>query len=154
MVQKAGVRPTMWRRKFLIYPKFQVTLLLINSSIIGLVVLMLGVQLSRFYGYLQELGVKAKLPADHLYFQFVNLQQEEMVVSMFFAAGFSILLTMIITLYLSHKLAGPITRVISYFNDISDNKRVERELTFRKKDFFQELPPAVNRALKEVNNFK
>ena len=140
------------RLMYLIYPKFQLTLIglysLLLAGIFGSIVYQLKASISR----LEHLATQAHLPTNHPFFNFVNeesalLQQN---VGLTLIAG--LVLMTIVTIYVSHKLAGPIVRMKSYFSRLASNPiRPFMVLKFRNGDFFSDLPEKVNQALDKIS---
>ncbi len=54
-----------------------------------------------------------------------------------------IVLIFIISIFMSHKIAGPLYRLRKYFQDAAAGN-FDQKLTFRKKDYFQELASDYN----------
>lgn len=139
------------RWRVLIYPNFQLRLLVINGFVMILSFLLTAVLSFRSYENLKSMGLASNLPSDHLFFRFLKLQFDSFFLHLSAAFGLSILLTSIVTLLLSHRLAGPIVRLKSFFKHIADRGLNPSErLSFRKGDFFSDLPAAVNQALDKI----
>ena len=66
------------------------------------------------------------------------------------ALGVGLVLSYLLTLILSNRLAGPIVRLREHFRKISEGGNLE-PVYFRQKDFFNDLPPLINDALKKVS---
>ena len=134
-----------------IYPKFQLTLLLtqIIVSIITLVVIHL--KINAVFHRLLEMGEKINLPKEHAYFAFIQRSQDMITMNLGWAMGFSLFLTIVSSLYLSHKIVGPIHRVRIYFKSIIDGQNVS-EIKFRKNDYFEDLPNLINETIKKFKD--
>lgn len=138
------------RLRLLIYPKFQLTLIGINLTIILLTIFFIGLQVHRSYNHMRELGLQVNLPIDHSYFKFVTLQENTLIRFLMIAIVLSFIISLVVTLFTSHKVAGPIVRLKSYFRDIAETGKVQ-DIRFRKNDFFEELPDLINSALKKIS---
>ncbi len=138
-----------FRKKLLIYPKFQLIFLFVNLAILLSTILFVKIQISRTYAYLNKLGAEASLEAGHPYFEFVSLQETTLTRNLWIAAIVSAIVSIISTLILSHRIAGPFTRLKSYFKGISETAEV-KPLKFRKGDFFSDVPQMINDAFKKV----
>jgi hypothetical protein len=139
------------RWRLIIYPKFQFTLVALNA---GLITVMFGVFLfyqSRSYATLIQMGEQAHLGPNHPYFQLLQYQTGNLRLNMSVAYVSSLLLGSFLTLVISQKLAGPIVRMKSFFTRIGNEGVVKEKLSFRKGDFFIELPVEVNRALERLS---
>lgn len=140
------------RFRWLIYPKFQMTLILANIGLVSLCMLVFGLELLRTFNNLKDIGRNINLPANHAFFNFIDWQLNSILLTLsaayLLAVGFSTLATLII----SHRLAGPIVRMRGYFQEIAKTGHIEKRLSFRKKDFFNDLPEDINQALDKVSN--
>jgi len=148
------------RKVFLVYPEFQIPLILINIAILAVVLAVIGYQSHRSFLELKEMGVEANLSTGHPYFKFVEMHTRQFYQNLGLGFGVGILSSTFLTLLLSHRLAGPIVRLKRYFEQIlrvdaetppASNATVQ-PLQFRKSDFFAELAPLVNRAVETLKN--
>lgn len=148
---KKPAKKNKFRLNVLIFPKFQIPLILVNSALIIVAFAFVWMQAYRSYAYLHELGATAQLPADHVYYEFVNLQAKTLYRNLGWATLATLVTSAATTLYLSFRFAGPLVRLQGYFQSIVDEGRISAPLSFRRGDFLSELPPVVNRALHRVN---
>jgi signal transduction histidine kinase len=102
-----------------------------------------------FFWKLKKLGQAIALEPDHIYFRFLEGQSEQMFLIFLICSFVAILLVFILGLMLSHKIAGPIHRLKMYMTDMSQGQELG-DLSFRKGDYFLELPPIVNQFVKAV----
>jgi hypothetical protein len=136
-------------RKLLIYPRFQVTLLTLNMTIILVGFILIGYQNIRLFSHLKEMGTASNLPPDHAYFKFIDYQTHTMLTYAAVIFAVVIVLSTLASLWLSHKVAGPIVRMKGFFKSLAESESPQAsELKFRKGDFFSDLPELVNEALK------
>ena len=135
------------RKRFLIYPKFQLQLVGFNIFIVTLGFAGVTWGLAHFFGQLHERGVDSGLGMDHYYFIFLDNESHQLYMLIGAAYALSILITSGFTIFLSQKIAGPIVRMQSYFT--SEKLQQSPPLEFRKGDFFEELPAAINKALRK-----
>ena len=142
----AGQKPPWYKRKYLVYPQFQMTLILINSGVSIVLFGLTALLVVRSHIYLESLVRETRLPAQNLFTQLLTQQLRTLLTYMMAALLFSVLTTGITTLLLSHKMAGPMIKLRNFFNGISKNGDFPEELYFRKGDFFQDLPPNINKA--------
>ena len=75
------------RRRILIYPEFQGTLIAINTLVLSVTFGILGTQVHRVYLKLKDMGTIAKLAPDHAYFGFVRYQADTVYWSLSPARG-------------------------------------------------------------------
>lgn len=137
------------RRRLLVYPQFQVRFLA-HSTLIALVAI------AMFYGakimffrevenYIQGLG----FPPNHTLFTFLAQQSSQMDLIFGAASVLAILAVSLGNLLLSHRVAGPLVRLMDHFEKVSRGAPRE-EIHFRTKDFFQELAQAYNAAFRNT----
>ena len=137
------------RRQFIIYPQFQYTLIMTNLFILTTTLIFVGVLLSRSMRYLQTVGKTAELPDNHVYFQTLAVHEASIYTNLFIAAVLSIFVSTILTVVLSHRVAGPIYRLKKHLKNFIETNKYEK-LFFRKNDFFSDLPDLVNTTLIKV----
>ncbi len=121
--------------QLMIYPKFQLTLILINIFIIVMPLSFVAYKIMNSFDHMRFLGIKANFSENHSYFRFISMQETSILWSFLVVSGICLLVSSFIYLILSHKLAGPIVRLTKYFTVIADGGQVGT-LAFRKKDFF------------------
>jgi hypothetical protein len=135
-------------RKFVIYPKFQFQLIGFINLIMIIGFSVVTIQIHRSFNQLRELGEKANYPTDHIFFRFMDQQFDDYILPyMIVGFLFALIITNLGALWISQRLAGPIVRLNSYFDEVIVKKDV-LPLTFRSNDFFTELPPKIVTALK------
>lgn len=138
------------RKHLLIYPKFQLLLVAINLMLSIGIFLVTLFQTSRSFAKFEEIGHAIKLTEDHPYFKLIQFQETNLYSHLILSFCFAVLIASFGTLVISHRLAGPLVRVKSYFKEISAEKKVKGPLKFREGDFFSDLPPAINEALQSL----
>ena len=62
----------------------------------------------------------------------------------------TMLLSGCFTLYLSHKIAGPMVTLRNFFTDIVRGKKPIGKMHFRDRDFLMDIPPLVNDAIAKL----
>jgi hypothetical protein len=133
------------KSSLLINPKFQWTLISYAAGVATL--LLCTVYGFITYGFQQfiEIGTQLGLPKDHVYFQFIRMQEgtfNEVVLAIALVVGVVLIAGGIVV---SHKIAGPVYRMQKELNLMSRENPVElKEIHFRKGDFFPELAEAFN----------
>ena len=101
---------------------------------------------------LREFGEAAHLPSTQPYFKFLELQSGVFSRHLAFALLIGTVISVIATLLYSHKVAGPMVRLKRFFQNIGATQHYSGEkLSFRKGDYFEDLPTAVNEALEVIN---
>jgi hypothetical protein len=144
----AKKRPT--RTRILVYPRFQLKLIAFNSFIMLLVFGFVWAQANRSFDSLRQMGTEAGLQPGHPYFEFLAFQSNHMFSYLTGAFLTGLVVSSVGFLLMSHRLAGPIVRLRGYFASIAGGVMPERPLSFRRGDFFSDLPEVVNSALGKV----
>lgn len=144
--QAVTSRPPWYKRKYLVYPQFQVTLIILNTLITLVIFGLIAYLVVRSHLYLENLVKQTRLPAQNLFIQLLTEQLRSLLIYMFASLGVGLVTTATFTLLLSHKMAGPMVRLKSFFAQVTKTGDFPETLRFREGDFFQELPPAINQA--------
>lgn len=141
------------RKHFLIYPAFQLRLiwLLLASTVVTYGMLLFF--LFECFQRLREQGILAHLPPDHSYFDSIIFQEDFMYRHMCAVLFGGFLVSTIVTLIVSQRLAGPIIRIQNYLKQIIKTGHVDPTVEFRSGDFFPDLPRLLNSALVRVQNY-
>ena len=132
--------------KILIYPHFQVKLIIANLLLIFGIILAVGIQVHSTFNHLKEMGNEVGLAQSHPYFEFVSYQSNLINNGLLVVFIISAIISTVIIFYLSHRVAGPIVRLIRFFKDLRSTGEIQ-PLKFRKNDYFTELTSEVNTAL-------
>ena len=148
--QAPSVRPPWYKRKYLVYPQFQITLILLNSLVTIVLFGMVIFLVVRGHLYLESVVKETRLPAQALFIQLLTEQLRSLLIYMLIALVVAVSTTAIFTLMISHKMAGPIIRVRNLFKQVSKSGEFPELLKFRDGDFFQDLPPALNDAFQAL----
>ena len=133
------------RWNLLIYPRFQISLLLLNLVNTLAQLLVVAFLFFQSMNKLSSMGKAAQLPEGHAYFQFLSLHETTILKYLLCAGIIGGIFSTIFNLILTHKISGPIIRLKSHLKEIAEGKKVE-SLKFRKGDFFTDLPKLVNDA--------
>jgi hypothetical protein len=142
----SNVRPPWYKRKYLVYPKFQVPLILLNTMITGFLFGLVGYLVIRSHLYLEQLVKQTRLPAQNLFIQLLTEQLRTLLIYMVVALGIALTTTAVFTLLLTHRMAGPLMRLKGFFGEVAKSSEFPDSLKFRDGDYFQDLPPAINGA--------
>ena len=139
------------RLKWIILPEFQYRLIfwnLLTSTVVFILVLL---QVARAMSELRTLGQSAGFPEGHPYYQFIGGVSANLY---FFIAGsfiFGMLLSLGVTIFISHRLSGPIYRLIKYFQSLADGAPAS-DIKFRKNDFMEQYAPVINEAVRKLRS--
>lgn len=139
------------RLKFIIHPKFQYISIAFNLIIIITISILYNLNSYLVLKEMKDIGKNVNLPPTHPYFNFISLQMDTYWSYFYIIFPLSILISIIVTIYFSHKVVGPIVRLETYFTEIDENKKVTYDLKFRKGDMFSELPGKINRGLRAIS---
>lgn len=139
-------RPPWYKRKYLVYPKFQLTLIILNSIVTIILFVLTALLVVRSHTNLEVLVRQTRIPAQNLFSQLLTQQLHTLLVYMSIGLVLGVVTTGIATLLLSHKMAGPMIRLRNFFAQISKTGDFPESLNFRDGDFFQDLPPSINQA--------
>jgi hypothetical protein len=145
----ANERPAIFRRKILIYPKFQLSLMAVNIITMIAVLAAIEFQIMSSVGDMREISGSSLSP-EQLYNRFIEYQMSVIYSGLGLYLGIAFLLSCGFTLLISHRLAGPLVRMQHYFKEIEEHGSAKSPLKFRKSDFLHELPEAVNGGLKRL----
>lgn len=141
------------RRKILVYPKFQIALIAANAAVLLGSFGLIAFQVYRSFQKLAQMGVQAKLPPTHSYYKFIDFQSH----LVYTQVGLGLLLAFVLSSFtivlFSHRMAGPLVRLMAHFKKLEETGEYQA-LTFRKNDFFTELPPVINSALVRLKKSK
>ncbi|MBI2605054.1 MAG: methyl-accepting chemotaxis protein [Deltaproteobacteria bacterium] len=148
--KSSSERPPFWRRRFLIIPAFQLRLIFWNILISLFIFAIVLFQIARAMNELTQMGTSAGFPSDHPYFTFVRELSGNFYVYVSVAFIVGIALSWLITLFVSHRFAGPIYRLRKFFDGIAKGEAVS-EIRFRKNDYLADFAPIINDALKRVS---
>ncbi len=146
-------RPIWYRRKYLINPEFQSTIIgfFVGLSVVTILVFFWAFRLvfGNFLDQAREIGI----PEGHPLYQLITQQQHAMV---WILTGTSVLMfvfLMVGGIILSHQIAGPIFRLTRQLQALLDDEEVS-PMAFRKRDFFHELAPLVNQLSEKLEEAK
>lgn len=137
------------RTKFIINPAFQWRFIIFMTGV-ALIILSISYFSNQFFfNEFDKLADQLQFPTEHPYREFLSIQKEKLHSVFATAAIITMFFMVIASAYYSHKIAGPIYRIIKSLNEITETKN-KKEIIIREDDFFQELPEAINKAF--INN--
>lgn len=143
--------PPFKRRNYFINPKFQLRFLVFISIVTTTCMAVLHCSNLYFFWRFRKLGSDFGMAPDHVFFQFINEQQVFMDQIFFGTALVAFAAIIMAGVLFSHRIAGPLFRLKKHMHQISEGGPLE-ELTFRKKDYFQEIPGEFNAMLKRFKD--
>lgn len=143
------------RRKILILPRVQ--LYMTAYTLVLSAVYFFSILLAGKFSMNKLRGAEAakNLPADHLFFKFLDSQESMMFESLLMATGICIVVTFFASLLVSRKFVGPIIGLRNRFREMNVKGEIE-PLPFRKGDYLidtvQEFNELVERKLAKSGN--
>ena len=141
------------RSKYLINPVFQLKMIILGILILLAAFIIIYFSNLYFFQNFKDLGVEVGLKADHTFFKFLYIQEKRMfylfIITYTIMAGF----IFILILFLSHKIAGPLYRFRIHMREAQKKVLVDQKnLSFRKGDFFIELEEEYNLLIKSLKD--
>lgn len=130
------------RRKYLINRNIQLRYMGMVSVLIAIMCIV-----SVWTAYVTMWASYSELVGDHpmLYAKFIEMNRL-LLVRFSVVLGAGIFLSILITLFISHRIAGPMYRLEKILGEIAGG-RLPRKANLRKKDEFKELASAINSAI-------
>jgi len=138
------------RKNFLIYPKFQLSLIAGNTLIISAAFFIILAFANQTHGEILQSAIDAKVSIKHPFFKFSNFQFNEYKNSLYLGMSLVLVISNIITLAITHKIAGPLVRLRNELNTVSQTGKIAT-LKFRKKDLFIDIADKYNAAMSKVS---
>ncbi|MBK9295090.1 MAG: hypothetical protein IPM57_11745 [Oligoflexia bacterium] len=135
-------------KNLIIYPTFQYKLVILTVllSLITPLVLIAFQYIS--FSQLYSVGTESNLQQTHPYFVFLNQFQNQFYKTLALSLIVSFVLSFILGILFSHRVAGPLVKMIDFFNKVAEKPTDDGKITFRQGDMFQELPEAYNKRFK------
>jgi hypothetical protein len=141
--RSAHMKNRRYLRNWLICPEFQVPLIVFNLVINGLILLVFWVAGQTAIGELAPAATLSGVGID-FYRKVLHYQASRLHVIFLVGAISSTVLSTVMTLYLSHRIAGPMVSLRRYFQAIKDGVDPVPTLFFRDHDFLLDIPPLIN----------
>lgn len=143
------------KRSILINPKFQWTLIGYAAFIATLIFLSVYGLFSFGFHEFVQIGHQAGLPDDHVYFQFIKMQETTFLRVILAIAFFVGTILTVGGLIVSHKIAGPLYRLQKELLGMAAKPEPSlHKINFRDGDFFPEVPQAFNELVEKVTKKK
>lgn len=133
------------RTKFIINPTFQWRFIIYMTGIALIILAISYFSNQFFFSEFEKLADQLHFPTEHPYREFLSIQKAKLHSVFATAAIITMFFMIVASAYYSHRIAGPIYRIIKSLNEIT-NTRVVKDIVIREDDFFQELPEAINKA--------
>jgi hypothetical protein len=136
-------------KNLLIYPRFQLTLVVVNLVIMSLSFALVFFQVIDSFDFLNQIGEKLHLSTDSAFFKLLTHQKDILLNKLYIAAAVSYTFSFIMTIYFSHKATGPIYRLKTYFIEMKEDG-TDYPLSFRKGDYYSDLPEIINDGIEQI----
>ena len=133
-----------WRRTYINEKKFQYALIGYSILMAGAVIFSLFIGINTFFTRSSEQAQALGLMSDHVFFDFINRQEK--AVKLLFTANAVIIFGFmsLFALFLSHRVAGPLSRVKLTLQKMAQGEDPGK-VSFRRNDYFQELADLLNK---------
>jgi hypothetical protein len=138
-------------RNLLIHPKFQLPIILTNLAVLFIFFSIAWIGTRNAFMDLKPIAGLSGMEAE-FFKKYVDYQAAQIERALYLALGSGIVAAAGITLIITHRLAGPLVRLKSYFQSIIDGKPPIRPLEFRDGDFLRDMEPLVNKAIEKVQD--
>lgn len=136
-------------RNYLIFPKFQLTLVFFNLLVMTVSLGLIYRQITDSFAQIIDVAQRIGVPEGAAYFDVMAQHQELILSKLYIAAAIIYILCFVGTVMISHRVAGPIYRLKQHLIQTVKTGKADT-LHFRKGDFYGDLPELVNQAFKEV----
>jgi methyl-accepting chemotaxis protein len=141
------------RKVLLINPRFQLTFI---AFAVGIAVVETGIFYAAtraFFSRCRSEAQAAGLSQNHIFYQLLSDQELLFGAILVGACVVASLTVILVCLYLSHRVAGPIHRMRQHIAAVAEGK-TENDVHFRKRDFFPELAVSFNLLMKKLREKK
>ena len=138
------------QRKLIIDKEFQYKfgLYLIVPVVVALSIFWISLEI--FFRKMIELGQTSALQEDHPFYTFIKIQKQDLN-QIVLISGVLISIAMLTWgFYVSRRIVGPLKKLHQHLESVKNYNDLSNELEFRKADFFQEIPMALNEMAKRI----
>jgi hypothetical protein len=139
------------RKTLLIHPHFQLLLLGVNAGIILLFSIVVWATVQNTLLDLKPAASLSGIEVEY-YQRFLDYQARNFQTAILGAMFAGLLISGVVTLWVSHRFAGPLVRLRNYFHLITQSEDADAvpDLEFRDGDYLSELPPLINGAVSKL----
>lgn len=138
-------------RNFLIFPKFQLTLVFLNLFVMTVNFGLIFYQVADSFSKLTTMADSLRVPKYSSFYNLLDYHQNLIWNQLVIACVLIYIFSFIITVVVSHRVSGPIHNLKNYFQKIAETGEVG-ELKFRGRDYYGELPELVNKAIERIRS--
>lgn len=138
------------RKRVLVYPRFQLSIIGINIGLALFMVLIFYIENVYLYSRFRESDLKNAQAFSQLYY---TLASEKALVNLIFTlTAVSIVVLMVIFgLILSHRVSGPLVKLKNHMDSIANGQQ-PTPVRFRKNDYFRDISESFNQMLERLKN--
>jgi hypothetical protein len=141
------------RKIILINPEFQLKIITtIAFFFMGIIGLFFTMNWYFFY-QLKQNGIKAGIPIESEYFNFVSRISHQFNIFFFITALVCVFFIYYFGLILSHRISGPIFKINKSIDEMIETKKIIK-LNFRKNDYFHEHAHKINELLEKIDRIQ
>lgn len=136
------------RKILLINPPFQLSIIGQFALLAMAIAVVYYASTAYFFMQMSEQAQAAGLAPNHVFYRFIDEQRVLLNKIFIGSTGLAIVMTILGGLWLSHRVAGPLHRLVQYLRTqrpASDSANLE----FRKGDYFPEIEAAMNEFIKK-----
>ena len=137
------------RSRIFIMPRFQLLMLSINFAVMVIFSAVLWISVHNTFLELEPAASLTTLEG-RFYKEFIEYQLSNFKEALLIATGVAGLVSSVVTIVISHRLAGPLVRLGTFFESVAKSPGKIPLLTFRDSDYLRDLPTIVNAALERV----
>ncbi len=144
--------PKKYQRKwknYLIFPRFQVSLLFFNTLIVIAAVLVVGYQFDKNLEVIDAMAGRFNLQNNQIFLEMMEQLKADFMMTLWLVFVSTLLLCFGFTMVFSHKVVGATHRLKQYFKEVTENGH-SYDLTFREGDLDPELAEVVNEAIGKI----
>lgn len=134
---------------YLIYPRFQTSLIAFNLVILLGALGLVYYQVNKSFWVIENYAKTLNMEDKQNYFKLIDFHMELISDAILTALIICSLLLILYNLIFSHKSAGAVYRMKTYFQSI-EREGHKRELTFRDGDMHADIPQVVNAAIERI----
>ena len=133
------------RRHWFIYPSFQGRVIAFGLGISAVGLILIYLALMYFFRHCVTVLLGSGLSGQHPVFRFLEEQEHFMSVIFIFVLVMSVAISVIVGIFFSHRVAGPLYGLRKQLDAIAAGAP-PKPIQFRKNDYFQEIATSFNAA--------
>lgn len=142
-------RPSFFKRKYLINPKFQFRFLFVFMAIILCTQIFTYIQVTGTFHQFYNVIEGQSIPANEPFLVALQAETLHLYVVMASTSVLVLIVAGLVGVVLTHKLAGPLFRLKNQMDQIEAGAEIT-DVKFRKDDFYPELADSFNRMMSKL----